>query len=130
MGLSRGQLAEIWAASRHCRGSLKSREFPAASPRRTIHLPRRALGTGGAGAERRVLFIQTAGLGHQPALCVCIPINSRHHRSRLECRQSDKRQGAADAAITLSPVPGVAPRNYPSLGCALHFFAYANQRRR
>lgn len=31
-GVSRGQLAEIWAASRRCWGSLKSLGFPAASP--------------------------------------------------------------------------------------------------
>lgn len=91
MGISRGQLAEIWAASRHCWGSLKRPEFPAVFPAHTIHLPAHKVGTGGAGSKIRVLFIQAAGLGHQswqPASCVCIPINSKHHRSRLECKQS------------------------------------------
>lgn len=45
---------------------------------------RHAVGTGGAGWEIRILFMQPAGLGHQswqPSLCVCIPVNSQRHRS-------------------------------------------------
>lgn len=134
-GVSRGQLAEIWAASRRCWGSLKSLGFPAASPSPHHSFTDTRSGHRWSRVQNRS-FVYPDGRARAPGTATrleCLhPNKPQAPRSapapRLGCKRSDshprgQRRGAADAAIiTVSPgkpVPGVSPTPYSLPGDVL-----------
>lgn len=136
-GVSRGQLAEIWAASRRCWGSLKSLGFPAASPSPHHSFTDTRSGHRWSRVQNRS-FVYPDGRARAPGTATRLecshPNKPQAPRSapapRLGCKQSDshprgQRRGAADAAIiTVSPgkpVPGVSPTPYSLPGMCFAF---------
>lgn len=142
--VSWGQLAEIWAASRHCQG-ITEKALPwiyslISSMRCSLTNRHTHSGRRGTLIQNRFLFIQTAELRHQWWQLACVfaskYISSGKSGPSVAAGMQTKRRGCLrdkdgvlpmPAAIPLSPgkpsARGVTNCVIALLGCILHFFA-------